>query len=202
MLEKKIVDLIETNALQLSKEIKQNLLIHPSTTSYRNIDENTLHYWIYDVCSRFSYWLSEDKEKGEVQQHYRNLGKERFKQNFELPEVISALYLTKRRLWEFIAASREVDSTLNLNQIFEASFLLVRFFDHAVLHVTEGYEEMLQNTYGYEASLSDSEKLAEAVEANRRRAEAIHEEPKLPKLRFTKGMVRLSSAVNLDKLVR
>ena len=191
MLTKKMVDLIEANAVQLSKEIKQKLLTPPSTRSYQDIDENTLHDWIYDVCSRYSYWLDEDKEKGEVQQHYQDLGKERFRQNFQLQEVISALFLTKRRLWEFIAASREVDSALNLNQIIELSFLLVRFFDHAVLHVTEGYEEMLRE-YGYEAPLSNSERLAAAIAAKEARQEEILEEPKLPTFSFTKGMIRLS----------
>jgi hypothetical protein len=191
MLERNIVDLVEGNALRLSREIEQTILNHPSTLSYRHIDEKVLHTWVYDVCSRFSFWLSEDNEKGEVQQHYRNLGKERFRQSFALSEVISALYLTKRRLWEFIAAGREVDSTLNLNQIFEASFLLVRFFDHAVLHITEGYEEMLQNTYDYIAPLSDPEQLAEAIAAKQKRGDEIHEERKLPNLCFTKGMIRL-----------
>ena len=191
MLSKKIIHLIEANALQLSNEIQQRLLSHPSTSSYRNIDEKTLHAWIYDVCSRFSYWLDEDRERGEVEQHYRNLGKERFKQDFHLPQVISALYLTKRRLWEFIAASREADSALNLNQIVEASFLLVKFFDHVVLHVTEGFQEMLQSEYGFEAPLSKPEQLAQALEAKRKREELVYEEPKLPTLCFTKGMIRL-----------
>jgi hypothetical protein len=191
MLEKIVVDLIEANARRLSQEIQQGLFTHPSTRSYRNINKKTLHDWIYDVCSRFGYWLNEDRDKGEVKQYYRNLGKERFKQNFELPEVISALYLTKRRLWEFIAASREVDSALNLNQIVEASILLVRFFDHAVLHVTEGYEEMFHSAYGYEAPLSDPKRLTKAIEEKHRRTEDIYQEPKLPTLCFTKGMIRL-----------
>jgi len=191
MLIKKIIHLIEANALQLSNEIQQILLSHPSTSSYQDIDEKTLHAWIYDVCSRFSYWLDEDRQRGEVEHHYRDLGKERFVQDFDLPQVISALYLTKRRLWEFIAASREADSALNLNQIVEASFLLVRFFDHAVLHVTEGYEEMLRSKQGYEAPLAQPEQLAQALEAKRRREEFVVEEPKLPTLCFTKGMIRL-----------
>ena len=190
MLTKKIIDLIEANALELSGVIKTELLLHQSTRSYQNIEEKTLHDWIYDVCSRFSYWLDEDREKGEVQQHYKNLGKERFRQDFELPEVISALYLTKRRLWEFIAARREADSALNLNQIIEASFLLVRFFDHAVLHVTEGYEEMLRNKYGYEAPLNNPDRLSEAIAAKQKLEQSLYEEPKLPSLCFTKGMIR------------
>jgi hypothetical protein len=189
VLTKKIIDLIEANALQLSRAIKTELLLHQSTRSYQNIEEKTLHDWIYDVCSRFSYWLDEDREKGEVQQHYKNVGKERFRQGFELPEVISALYLTKRRLWEFIAARREADSALNLNQIVEASFLLVRFFDHAVLHVSEGYEEMLHE-YGYEAPLNNPERLAEAIAAKQKLEQPLYEEPKLPSLCFTKGMIR------------
>ena len=191
MLTKTLIDSIEANALQLSREIKMKLLLHQTTRSYQKIDEETLHDWIYDVCSRFSFWLDEDKEKGEVQQHYKNLGKERFRQGFELPEVISALYLTKRRLWEFIAASREADSALNLNQIIEVSFLLVRFFDHAVLHVTEGYEEMLHE-YGYEAPLSNPDLLAEAIAAKEKRQKEVIEEPKLPTFSYTKGMIRLS----------
>ena len=191
MLTKKIVNLIEANALQLSQGIQQRLITHPSTLSYRNIDENVLHNWIYDVCSRFSFWLSEDKKRGEVLRHYQNLGRERFKQKIALPEVISALYLTKRHLWEFIAGGREVDSTLNLNQIVEASFLLVRFFDHAVLHITEGYGEMLKSAYGYEAPLSQPERLGEAIAAKQKREEMIHEEPKLPDICFSKGIARI-----------
>jgi hypothetical protein len=190
VLTKKIIDLIEANALELSRAIKTELLLHQSTRSYQNIEGKTLYDWIYDVCSRFSYWLDEDREKGEVQQHYKNLGKERFRQGFELPEVISALYLTKRRLWEFIAARREADSALNLNQIIEASFLLVRFFDHAVLHVSEGYEEMLRNKYGYEAPLSNPDRLSEAIAAKQKLEQSLYEEPKLPSLCFTKGMIR------------
>ncbi|UCG14302.1 MAG: hypothetical protein JSU72_07530 [Deltaproteobacteria bacterium] len=191
MLTKKIVKLIEDNASELAKEIQGKLLQHPSTHSYQNIDERMLYDWIYDVCSRFSYWLDEDKEKGEVQKHYRNLGKERFSQNFMLPEVISALYITKRQLWEFIAAGREVESALNLNQIVETSVLLVRFFDHAVLHVTEGYEDMFRENYGYVASLENREQLAQAIAAKRKRQEGTYEESKLPTLCFTKGMIRL-----------
>jgi len=190
MLSKKIIHLIEANALQLSNEIQQRLSSHPSTRSYQEIDRQTLHHWIYDVCSRFGYWLDEDRERGEVEQHYRNLGKERFKQGFELDEVISALYLTKRRLWEYIATSRESDSALNLNLIVEASFLLVKFFDHAVLHVTKGYEEMFQEKYGYRAPLSLRKRLDEAIAAKKQKEQLAHEEPRLPTLCFTKGMIR------------
>jgi hypothetical protein len=191
VLVKKIVSLIETNAPELTTDIQQKLLTHPSTSSYRGIDKNTLYDLIYDVCSRFGYWLDEDREKGEVKQHYRKLGKERFGQGFKLPEVISALYITKRRIWEFIAAGREVESALNLNQIVETSYLLVRFFDHAVLHVTEGYEEMLREKHGYVAPLEIPERLSEALAAKQAREEAIHEERKLPPICFSKGMARL-----------
>lgn len=189
---RKIVNLIEANAAELSGDIQQKLVTHPSTNSYQGIDKDTLYNWIYDVCSRFGYWLHEDTEKGEVQQHYNNLGKERFKQNFRLPEVISALYLTKRRLWEFIAAGREVDSTLNLNQIVETSFLLVRFFDHAVFYVTKGYEEMFEREYGFVAPLQNPDLFAEALAVKKKREEVPVEEPRLPALCFTKGMIRLA----------
>ena len=65
MLVKKIISLIETNAEELATDIQQKLLDHPSTISYRRIDKSTLYEWIYDVCSRFGYWLDEDNEKGE-----------------------------------------------------------------------------------------------------------------------------------------
>ena len=108
MLIKRIVNLIEANAHDLSETIQQKLLTHHSVRSYQSIDRDTLYSWIYDVCSRFGYWLEEDSEKGEVEQHYRNLGKERFKQNFKLPEVISALYITKRHLWDLPLAPGEI----------------------------------------------------------------------------------------------
>lgn len=191
MLVKRCIDLIEGNAPALAKDIQLRLLTHPTTRSYRLIDEKTLYDWVYDVCSRFSYWLAEDKEKGEVEQYYRNLGRERFTRNFKLHEVVSALYITKRRIWEFIAATREVDSGLNLNQIVETASLLGRFFDHVVLHVTEGFEEMLRSQGGYIAPLQNPERLAEKLAAKKKRKEAAAGKPKQPSLCFTKGMIRL-----------
>jgi len=191
VLTKRITAMVESNATELSKDIQRKLLSHPTTKSYRKVDEETLFRWIYDVSSRFSYWLSEDNEKGEVKEHYRNLGKERFKQNIWLPEVISALYLVKRRLWEFIVAEREVDSSLDLNQILETSFMLVRFFDHAVFYVTQGCEEILKEKFGYEAPLKNPERFAEAMAEKAKRAEEMEEEARLPTLCFTKGMIRL-----------
>jgi hypothetical protein len=190
MLTRRIVGLIEGNADGLSKEIEQQLRTHPSAAAYRTIDEATLHDWIYDVCSRFSYWLSEDKDNGEVGRHYTALGKERFRQKFRLPEVISALYITKRKLWESLAASREADSALDLNQLVETSLLLVRFFDHAVLHVIKGYEEMLQEVHGYVAPLQQPERLARAIAHKREREETRVAASKLPTLCFTRGMIR------------
>jgi len=189
---KRLINLIEANAPELAEDIQLKFLTHPSTRSYRNIDKKTLYDWIYDVCSRLSYWLAEDRERGEVEQYYRNLGKERFSQDFKLPEVISALYITKRRVWEFIAAAREDYSALTLNQIVETSTLVGRFFDHAVFHVTEGFEEMLQAKYGYVAPLQDPERLAAALEAKKKREKEIAEKPKLPTICYTKGMIRLS----------
>jgi hypothetical protein len=190
MLTKRCIDLIEANAPELARDIQLKLLAHPSTRSYRRIDPKTLYAWVYDVCSRFSYWLAEDKEKGEVERYYRNLGRERFGQDFALHEVVSALYITKRRIWEYLTATREVDS-LNLNQIVETSSLVWRFFDHVVLHVTEGFEEMLQAKCGYAAPLQDPERLAAALAAKKQREAAATEEPKLPTICFTKGMIRL-----------
>ncbi len=193
MLTKRLVELIQSNASELSRSIVKQILSHPTTTSYRNIGENTLFDMIHDICSRFSYWLSEDNERGEVKEHYRNLGKQRFQQGIALPEVISALYLTKRKLWEFMTAERDVNSSLDLNQILETSFLLVRFFDHAVLHVTEGYEEMLKEKYGYVAPLEDPARFEEALAEKEKKMATIEEEPRLPELCFTKGMIRLET---------
>jgi len=179
MLTKRCIDLIEANAPELAKDIQLKLLTHPSARSYRYVDQKTLYIWVYDVCSRFSYWLAEDKEKGEVERYYRNLGRERFNQNFMLHEVVSALYITKRRIWEYLTATREVDA-LNLNQIVETSSLVWRFFDHVVMHVTEGFEEMLQTKCGFVAPLQNPERLAAALAAKKQREMTSTEEPKHP----------------------
>jgi hypothetical protein len=191
VLTKTFIDLIEANAPDLAGDIQEKILTHPSTSSYRSVEKKTLYGWIHDVCSRFSYWLAENKEQGEVREHYFELGKERCAQNFALPEVISALYITKRRLWEFISDAREVDSALNLNQIVETSSLLVSFFDHAVVHVTEGFEEVLRARYGYAAPLQEPENLAMALAAKKERETETAVEPKLPTICYSKGQIRL-----------
>jgi hypothetical protein len=56
--------------------------------------------------------------------------------------------------------------------------------------VTKGYEEVLQKNYGYRAPLSMPERLDEAIAAKDKKERLAYEEPRLPTLCFTKGMIR------------
>jgi hypothetical protein len=70
-----------------------------------------------------------------------SLGKERRIEGFSLSEVVSALSLTKKHIWEF-ALSRETWSrTIDIYMVLEFAKRISIFFDRAVYYVAKGYDE-------------------------------------------------------------
>ncbi|HZX11247.1 MAG TPA: hypothetical protein VFG01_09925 [Acidobacteriota bacterium] len=138
---RKLVDLIESNADELTIRCINNLRDHPSTLTYQTYDENKLYRRVYRVYSQLGKWISRETSKEEIAAHYEALGAQRKKEGFKLSEVIQALVILRRHLWLKVLAEGFIDNVIELNQALALNNRVILFFDRAIHYAIKGYEE-------------------------------------------------------------
>ncbi len=138
---KKLVDLIENNAHELTTRCIDNLLEHEYTKTYCTYDGDKLYERVYTVYSQLGKWISRKTTKKEIAEHYTALGAQRKKEGFKLSEVIQSLIITRRHLWLKVLAEGFIDNVLELNQALALNNRVILFFDRAIYFTIKGYEE-------------------------------------------------------------
>ena len=93
------------------------------------------------VLSQFSKWLEGDYMNEDIRTFYHNLGKKRKKEGFELSEVLSALSLSRKHIWEFSLSQGIYVKTIDIYRTLELERRIMLFFDKASHYVSKGYEE-------------------------------------------------------------
>lgn len=136
----RLVDLIEQNADELTRNFMRDVRIHAATPTYHTWDENELYERAYNVYSQLGKWISRETSKEEIAQHYRELGVQRRKEGFSLSEVILAIIKTRRHLWLKILGEGLLDTVLDHSQAMELNNRVILFFDRAIYYTILGYE--------------------------------------------------------------
>jgi len=138
---RKLVNLIESNADELTIRCISNLRDHQHTKTYHDYDENKLYQRVYRVYSQLGKWISRETSKEEIAAHYETLGAQRKREGFKISEVIQALIILRRHLWLKILAEGFIDNVLELNQALALNNRVILFFDRAIHYAIKGYEE-------------------------------------------------------------
>ena len=134
----RLVDLIEDHADELTERLVRRMREDPRTTGYRQFDDEEMGERAREVYSHLGRWLGETSESA-VEAEYFRLGKIRCAEGIPLSEVVMALLLVRRNLWQFVE-SRGADTILELRQELDLELLVARFFDRAIFHTVRGYE--------------------------------------------------------------
>ena len=106
----------------------------PSYHEYENTDElrrDTLALYHY-----LALWLRTGEWDPRVDEHYHRIGRDRRAAGFWISEVISAILLAKRHLWNGIIAGKQMSVALEL----QVSKAISLFYDKAIYHTILGYE--------------------------------------------------------------
>ncbi len=140
MLAARLTHLIETHADRLTDRLADRLRTDPRTTAYRRLDDAEIRSRTLRVYRNLGRWLEQASEE-QVEHEYLGLGRARRAEGVPLSQVVAALLLTRRNLWEFIESEAVADTVLELRQELELQLLVVRFFDRAIYHTVRGYEE-------------------------------------------------------------
>ena len=146
-----LVRLIERDGQQLVEGLYGELKTNLGTSYYRVLGEDEFFDRVYSLYQRLAQWLV-SKDNAHIQRIAQERGGMRFYDGIPLGQVILALMLTERHIWDYLSASdRQVDESLR-NKVIE-------FFQITVYSTAKGYEE----------KLAKSNRLAKRVEAGQGR---------------------------------
>ena len=137
-----LVRVIEREGQQLVGGLHSELKANLGTSYYRVLGEDEFFERIYSQFQRLAKWLV-SKDDAHIQSVAEERGKVRFAEGIPLGQVVLALMLTERHLWDYFAATdRQVDESLRST--------VITFFQKTVYSTARGYE----------AKLSESNRLA------------------------------------------
>lgn len=140
LLSNKLVKLIEENSNHIAGLWIDDVTNNRSTPTYHVFDQQQLYHRVFLVISHFGQWLSGSYHGQDIISYYLHLGIKRRKEGFGLSEVISALSLTKKHIWEFALSRGIWSKTIDIYKILELERRISLFFDKATFYVAKGYE--------------------------------------------------------------
>lgn len=141
LLSNKLIDLIEKHSVQIARLWMRDIRSNRSTPTFHKFDPELLFHRVFLVISHFGQWLGGSYHGQDIVSYYINLGRERREEGFRLSEVISALSLIKKHIWEFALAQGMWSKTIDMYMILELEKRISLFFDRAIYYTAKGYEE-------------------------------------------------------------
>jgi hypothetical protein len=139
MVSRKLITIIQDHSSTLAHQWFEKVQDSPTTPTYQTFDEKALIERVQNVYANLEKWLEEDPSQ--VERYFTELGAERSQEGFKLSEVLSALSIAKRILWEYVMSQGLLDTALDLYQILELVNRVRLFFDKAAYSIAVGYEK-------------------------------------------------------------
>ena len=133
-----LVTLIEDQADDLTALMVRQVRESPRMAGYQRFGDDELGERARMVYANLGIWLGETSDRL-VEEEYFRLGILRCSERIPLSQVVWALLLTRRNLWQFIEL-KGGDTVSDLRHQLDLELLVVRFFDRAILHAVRGYE--------------------------------------------------------------
>jgi hypothetical protein len=139
-LSRKLIDILEKNAVVISSRWLQDVKYNKSTPHYANADQKSSLEKAELFVRQFGQWLGGNFTDNEVRQCYTDLGKERESEGFGLSEVLSAISLTRKHVWEFALSQGMWNKSINIYMTLELERRMMLFFDKTSYYVAKGFE--------------------------------------------------------------
>jgi hypothetical protein len=143
MLYSKFIQLVEDHAEELTNKWINEIKTNPSTSGYKDLNDQVLGSRVYNVYRKLGEWLDgADLNDPKIAEHFIQLGRDRATEKLKSSEVIYALLLTRVVLWKYITNHSIISSSFELHQSLEFYQLLINFFDKATYFTAVGFESI------------------------------------------------------------
>lgn len=136
----KLVKFIEKNAEIISYRWLNDVKTSKSTPTYAKSDQDFSLQRNLFVVGQFGKWLGGYYNDNDIRKYYRNIGIERKKEGFALSEILSAISLTRKHIWEFALSQRVWTGTIDIYMKLELERRMALFFDRASFYAAKGFE--------------------------------------------------------------
>jgi hypothetical protein len=140
MLGIKFVRLIETHSEVLSRGLVHEIHKSERTSDFRKIAPDELQRAARDLYYNLGDWLLK-KTDSDIAIRFRGIAARRAAAGVRLHQLIWALTLTRDHLWHYLQREAFADTVIELHGELELQASLNQFFDRAIYHAIEGYEE-------------------------------------------------------------
>lgn len=134
-----LVALVEEQAEAISARWLAVVRSSPSTPGYAALPPAQVQAQARAVLSRFCAWLAGAEAGAELAGFYHHLGRERRAQGIGLAELLSAVTLLRREIWDFVEGREALVDLLEVYRALELSRRVVLFFDRALYHAARGH---------------------------------------------------------------
>jgi hypothetical protein len=139
MLAYRLLRLVETHSDALAAGLLERTQNSPLLPGYRNVPPGELEQRVYEIYRHLADWLL-GKSELEVEKRYLEIGAKRARQDVPLSQLIWAIILTKKNLWDFVQREAVLDRPAEISGELEVEELLDQFFDRAIYYAAVGYE--------------------------------------------------------------
>lgn len=112
-----------------------------STPTYASASVDDTMQRSLTVLSQFQKWLGGEFPDEHIRNFYKDLGRSRKKEGFMASEVVSALSLLRKHIWEFALSHHMWNKTIDIYMSLELERRMLLFFDRAAFYVIKGFEE-------------------------------------------------------------
>jgi ADP-ribose pyrophosphatase YjhB (NUDIX family) len=136
----RLIEMIEKNADIIASKWVEDVSAKRSTSSYGQLDRVEAHERGIRVIAQFGYWLKGLYTEKDNRDFYIEMGRRRKREGFKSSEVISALSLIRKNIWEFALSQGMWNKTIDIYIALELERRMMLFFDKAAFYLSRGYE--------------------------------------------------------------
>ncbi len=150
----RLLRLVETHSDKLAATLIERTSHSPLLPNYGNVPSEELRERVHEIYQHLAEWLL-GKGDMDIEQRYLEIGAKRAQQDVPLSQLIWAIILTKKNLWDFVKQEAVLDQPVEIAGELEVEELVDQFFDRAIFYAAVGYERYV----------SDESKLRQTISA-------------------------------------
>jgi len=135
----RLLRLVETHSDKLATALLERTSHSPLLPNYNNVPSEELRERVHEIYQHLAEWLL-GRGDMDVEKRYLEIGSKRAQQDVPLSQLIWAIILTKKNLWDFVKQEAVLDQPVEIAGELEVEELVDQFFDLAIYYAAVGYE--------------------------------------------------------------